>query len=196
MTTFNDVLDALREQARNTREKGTLFEDLMEAVLPQLPDMDFEHVWSWKNWPDRQTQTGMNAQDVGIDLVGKRREENGFCAIQCKFYDPGTTISESDLGTFFTQSGKDAFSSRLIISTTDRWTKHAETAIKHQDKLTTRKRMADLADLAIDWDIHKPQQTKVDITKHNLKDRQKEARDAVLDGLKTNDRSPGQPALS
>ena len=188
MTTFNDVLDALRAQARNTREQGTLFEDLMEAVLPQLPDMDFESVWSWKGWPDRHAQTGMTAQDVGIDLVGKRRDEDGFCAIQCKFYDPSTSITESDLGTFFTQSGKDAFSSRLIITTTDKWTNHAETAIRHQDKPTNRMRMADLADLAIDWDLHTPKQTKLDITKYTLNDRQKQARDAVIDGLKTADR--------
>ncbi|ADE38247.1 DEAD/DEAH box helicase [Candidatus Puniceispirillum marinum] len=188
MTTFNDVLDALRAQARNTREQGTLFEDLMEAILPQLPDAGFEEVWSWKAWPDRHAQTGMNAQDVGIDLVGKREGEDGFCAIQCKFYDPDTSIAESDLGTFFTQSGKDAFSSRLIITTTDRWTKHAETAIRHQDKPTNRMRMADLAELAIDWDIHKPKQTKLDITKYTLNGRQKEARDAVITGLKDNDR--------
>lgn len=188
MTTFNDVLDALRAQARNTREQGTLFEDLMEAILPQLPDAGFEQVWSWKAWPERHAQTGMNAQDVGIDLVGKRADEDGFCAIQCKFYDPDTSIAESDLGTFFTQSGKNAFSSRLIITTTDRWTKHAETAIRHQDKPTNRMRMADLAELAIDWDIHKPKNTKLDITKYTLNGRQKEARDAVITGLKDNDR--------
>ena len=78
MTTFNDVLNALRAQAKSPREKGTLFEDLMVAILPQIPDAGFESVWTWKDWPDRKATTGMNAQDIGIDLVGKRRDESGY----------------------------------------------------------------------------------------------------------------------
>ena len=28
----------------------------------------------------------MEADDTGIDLVAKLRDDGGFCAIQCKFY--------------------------------------------------------------------------------------------------------------
>jgi len=188
MTTFNDVLNALRAQARTTREQGTLFEDLMVAILPQMPDAGFESVWTWKDWPDREATTGMNAQDIGIDLVGKRRDESGYCAIQCKFYDPETQIRAEDLGTFFTMSGKSAFSSRMIVATSDKWTKHAETAIRHQEPPVSRMRFADLEGLAIDWNLFEPKLTTINIEKYPLKARQKEALEAVIEGFKTKDR--------
>lgn len=63
----------------------------------------FSDVWLWKDWPEREAM-GYKAPDTGIDLVAKLREEEGYCAIQCKFYD--TPIPLGDLGNFFTLSGK------------------------------------------------------------------------------------------
>ncbi len=63
----------------------------------------FSDVWLWKDWPEREA-LGYKAPDTGIDLVAKLREEEGYCAIQCKFYD--APIPLGDLGSFFTLSGK------------------------------------------------------------------------------------------
>ena len=122
---FDQFLAHLREQSRNTRDQGTQFEVAMAALLPHLPDHQFEDAWLWKDWPQRQAVTGLNAQDIGIDIVARVRDSNEYWAVQCKFYDPDSTVTHGDLGTFFTASGREGFSGRLIITTTDRWTSHA-----------------------------------------------------------------------
>lgn len=64
------------------------------------------------------------------DLVAGLSEEEGFCAIQCKFYDEHHRIRKSDLDSFFTASGKKGFTRRLIVdSTSGAWSEHAETAL-------------------------------------------------------------------
>ena len=105
----------------------------------------FEQVWLWQHWPGRGGKA-----DTGIDLVAAEGD-GGTCAIQCKFYDPAHTLEKSDIDSFFTASGKAPFTSRLIISTTDKWTTHAEDALDKQQIPVTRLRVRDLADSPIDW---------------------------------------------
>ena len=126
---FDAFLERLREQARNTRDQGTQFELAMAALLPMLPEYEFDAAWLWQDWPQRREITDLNAQDIGIDIVARLRGSGEFWAIQCKFYDSGSTISNGDLGTFFTASGRYGFSGRLIITTTDKWTSTAESMI-------------------------------------------------------------------
>src|SRR5699024_7221978 len=75
----------------------------------------FEKVWRWADWPDAPARN-----DDGIDLVA-RTFAGGYCAIQCKFYEPHHVLQKSDIDSFFTASGKAPFTERLIISTSDRW---------------------------------------------------------------------------
>ena len=60
--TFDEFLEQLRESANNPVEQGTKFELAMAALLPQLPDYQFEEAWRWCDWPDRERLTGLNAQ--------------------------------------------------------------------------------------------------------------------------------------
>jgi predicted helicase len=39
----------------------------------------------------------------------------------------------------------------MVVSTTDKWSKHAEDALEGQSNPMTRLRFADLADATIDW---------------------------------------------
>jgi predicted helicase len=39
------------------------------------------------------------------------------------------TLQKADIDSFFTASGKKPFTHRIIISTTDRWSEHAEEAL-------------------------------------------------------------------
>lgn len=72
--------------------------------------------------------------DTGIDLVARRTDDVTWTAIQCKFYKPTTSIQKANLDFFFeasgrtfeTEDGVQHFGSRLIISTTDRWSSNAE----------------------------------------------------------------------
>ena len=129
------------------RELGDRFERLMRAYLTTDPMYAerFEHVWLWQDWPGRGGKA-----DTGIDLVAAE-SDGGICAIQCKFYDAAHTLEKADIDSFFTASGKTPFTSRLIVSTTDKWTKHAEDALDKQQIPVTRLRVRDLADSPIDW---------------------------------------------
>jgi len=99
------ILQQYRDESAFNRDLGDRFERLIRAYLkldPQYVAL-FSDVWLWKDWPEREAY-GYKAPDTGIDLVAKLREDEGFCAIQCKFYE--TPIPLGDLGNFFTLSGK------------------------------------------------------------------------------------------
>ena len=69
-TTIHDLLAQYAHVARDTREKGLLFERLTKAYLTTDPVWvdRFSEVWLWQDWPDRDGKP-----DTGIDLVAKER---------------------------------------------------------------------------------------------------------------------------
>ncbi|KIC68716.1 DEAD/DEAH box helicase [Pseudarthrobacter phenanthrenivorans] len=157
---FEDVLDRLYFSATDQHDKGTKFEHLMKRYLelePKYADQ-FSDVWLWSEWPGRDGHV-----DTGIDLVAKDRYTGELTGIQCKFYDPARTLDKKQIDSFFTAVGKSDFSYGMVVSTTDRWSKHAEDALEGQSKPMTRLRFADLADSTIDWaefSIDAPEQMK------------------------------------
>ncbi len=187
MSSFREILDRLRSQARTERDKGSYFEKLMIAVLQQHPEYDFRGVWSWKDWPEREKLSGMDAKDIGIDLVGKNADGK-LCAIQCKFFAEDYALQKKDIDSFFTESGKKPFTSRLIITTTDKWSDNAKKALQGQQIETHRMRFMDLQKLPIDWDLLHPERTKYKPKKHKLKKRQQEALEHVIEGFKKDKR--------
>lgn len=153
---FSELLEQIKEASRTHRDQGTLFEKLIASYLmtdPQYADR-LAQVWMWNEWPDRWT-----SNDVGIDLVARERGTGEYWAIQCKFYDTEHTLQKADIDSFFTASGKlfvtsegeRGFAHRLIISTTDKWSKHAEEALANQAIPVSRLWFRDLADSPIDW---------------------------------------------
>ena len=185
-TTIHSILEEFREAAISKRDMGDKFERLMVTYLqtdPQYKDL-YERVWLWTEWPDH---TG---PDCGIDLVAKERYTGEYCAIQCKFYDPESTLQKADIDSFFTASGKMHFSSRMIISTTDKWSTHAEEALVNQRIPVTRLRVEDLANSPIDWShfsIGRPEHAKLK-EKKKLREHQTVALNDVIKGLKEADR--------
>ncbi|WP_332698661.1 hypothetical protein [Halalkalibacter lacteus] len=55
-----------------------------------------------------------------------------YCAIQCKFYSEDHTLQKRDIDSFFSELGKSMYSSGMMISTTDQWSKHAEETLQEQ----------------------------------------------------------------
>jgi predicted helicase len=147
-TTIRDVLSELDASATDERDKGDKFERLMAAYLRTDASWSdrFSNVWLWNAWPGRDGKP-----DTGIDLVAEERESGGLTAIQCKFYDPIHTLHKRDIDSFFTASGKEAFTGRMIISTTDDWSDNANDALKGQQVPVTRLRVQDLDESSIDW---------------------------------------------
>ncbi|OBB57816.1 helicase [Mycobacterium sp. 852013-51886_SCH5428379] len=153
MGSINDVIDAFRRAPTNV-DRGTLFEQLMVRFFELDPALNqqYESVWRWIDWPDRQGKP-----DTGIDLVARERDTGNYTAIQCKFYEPTHTLAKADIDSFFTASGKKPFTNRVIISTTDKWGKNAEDALDDQAIPVQRINLADIAESPIDWDIAWPQ---------------------------------------
>ena len=48
------------------------------------------------------------------------------------------TLDKSHIDSFFNESGKAPFTHRIIVSTTDNWSTHAENSLKNQDKPVNR----------------------------------------------------------
>ena len=149
MASVTDVVAAIRAVPGAHRDRGTLFEQLTAEYLRRDPvfAQRFSEVWLWTDWPDRGTAT-----DTGIDLVAREADGSGLCAIQCKLYDPAHQVSKADIDSFFSASGKTGFTSRLIVSTTDKWGANAEAALTDQSIPVSRIGLADMAGSPIDWD--------------------------------------------
>ena len=98
MTTIHDLLDQYARLARDTREVGPLLEKLARRYLATDPvrTARFSKVWLWQDRPGRDGKP-----DTGIDLVAEEIYGGGFCAIQCKFFDPTHTIQKLDIDSFF-----------------------------------------------------------------------------------------------
>ena len=187
MTTIHDILAEFREAATSNRDLGDRFERLILQFLKTDPLYrdQFSEVWMWMDFPKRGGEA-----DTGIDLVAERADGFGYCAIQCKFYDPSHTLEKHDIDSFFTASGKDLFTSRLIVSTTDNWSKHAEKALQGQQIPVSRLRVQDLADSVIDWNafsLKHPEKVTLR-AKKQLRPHQTKALGKVIEGFKTEDR--------
>jgi predicted helicase len=181
------LLTAIRESSTSEKEKGDKFEKLMLSFFRIEPTYkaQFKSVWLWSDWPGNR-----GLPDTGIDLVAENIDGSGFTAIQCKNYAPTTILDKSDIDSFFTESGKAPFTHRIIVSTTNQWTVHAENSLKGQDKPVRRIGVDALANSMIDWDLLSPE----NVSKLKLVDgkkrreHQKEAIASVLNGFKEHDR--------
>jgi predicted helicase len=188
-TTVHDVIEKFRTSPGSNRERGEKFERLMVAYLKLDPlyAEKFSEVWMWSEWPGRAGKS-----DTGIDLVAQERESGEFCAIQCKFYEPQHHLQKADIDSFFTASGKQPFTSRIIISTTDKWGRNAEDAVDKQQIPVARIGLSDIALAPIDWDLAWPQPgVEVQLrrtTPKTLRPHQSTAVEKVFEGFETSDR--------
>ena len=99
-------LALIKEIAENKRQQGYYFEKLVKTCLKKIPPYSdrFSQVDLWQDCEVR------DGQDIGIDLVAKERDSGKLCAIQCKFYDPKTTLQKSDIDSFLATSGEKKYS--------------------------------------------------------------------------------------
>ena len=145
---IHEVLETLRGTALDERDKGDKFERLVLNLLRTEPEWvnRFSEVWLWSEWPGREGRP-----DVGIDLVAKHRDRDGYAAIQCKFYDPTHRVSKGDLDTFLSASGGREFVSRYFFDTADNWNGNALETARYQAVPVQRVDLAYLDEARVDW---------------------------------------------
>ena len=187
MTPLQTLLATYRAASQTQREKGTYFEDLIltylrnEATYRDL----YSQVWTYADWAREQ---GLDARDTGIDLVAQTHGTNEIHAIQCKFYAENHRVQKSDIDSFFTASGKKPFSHRLIITTTNRWSEHADDALRDQQPPVSKIDLNDLENSQIDWARYQPHQPAVLKAKKQLRPHQTKALARVEQGLQAAER--------
>nr|WP_221238559.1 type ISP restriction/modification enzyme [Roseospira visakhapatnamensis] len=146
----------------------------------------YEEVETYTDWA---AVHGWDGRDTGIDLIAKLRNEDGYAAIQCKFYAPDHRIQKRDIDSFISASGKAPFRRRVIMDTTDLpWSDNAETMLRGQSIPTLRIGLADLQESPIRWDAFAARGEVVLRTKKMLRPHQQDALDAVRVGLQEADR--------
>jgi predicted helicase len=121
------------------RIKGKQFERICKWFLTNDPVYKHElrRVWLWDEW------TGAWGGDAGIDLVAEDR--NGHLwAIQAKAYDPVYRVTKRDVNKFLAESGREVFTYRMLIATTNLIDRIGERTIQDQEKRVTFFRLNDL----------------------------------------------------
>lgn len=186
-TPLLSILYKFREAAKSEREKGTYFEELVLLYFRNEPYYKdyYSDVWMYSDWAKLE---GKDARDVGIDLVAKTRTTNEIHAIQCKFYAADYKIQKADIDSFFTASGQKPFVKRIIVSTTNLWSEHADSALHNQTPPVTKIDLSDLENSVIDWNKFKSKEVVPLREQKKLRDHQKEALLGVTRGLQTADR--------
>ncbi|WP_375636517.1 MULTISPECIES: DEAD/DEAH box helicase [unclassified Bartonella] len=186
--TLQSLLQTYRDEARTERDKGTYFERFALAYLIYDPLQFgcYEKVQTFKDWAH---ENGWDGRDTGIDLVAKLRDEEGFAAIQCKFYDAAYRIKKADIDSFISASGKAPFKRRVIIDSTESaWSDNAETMIRGQDIPVIRINLSDIQQSPICWETFAAQGKVVLEDKKKLRPHQLEALRDVRAGLAQADR--------
>ncbi|WP_225850657.1 DEAD/DEAH box helicase [Pseudomonas monteilii] len=181
------MLTTYRSASVTEREKGTYFEELVctylrnEATYRDL----YEKVWTYAQWAKEQ---GLSGKDAGIDLVARTQGTGQYHAIQCKLYAEDYKVQKKDIDSFFTASGKTPFSHRVIVTTTNNWSEHAEDALQGQQPPVSKIDLQALEDSQIDWAKYQPNQAVALKAKKQLRDHQQTALNAVAAGLKDAER--------
>ena len=181
------ILASFRAASVTEREKGTYFEELICVYLrnePTYADL-YSDIWMLADVP---AEFGISTNDTGIDLVARTRGTGEFHAIQCKFYAEDHCIQKSDIDSFFTASGQKPFTHRIIVTTTNEWTEHAEAALFNQQPPVTRIDLHDLETSQIDWSKYQPDAAPILKPKFDPRPHQQKAIKSVLLGLKGEDR--------
>jgi predicted helicase len=189
MSTLRQALEIIRKQASNTTELGTAFEKLCKVFLENdaTQAQQYSQVWHYSDWA--KNQEGYGQKDIGIDLVAKLRDEDGYCAIQCKFYQPEHTISKEDLDSFISASATKDFNRLLLLDTsTQSIGPNAQSVFDNLTQDYIRVHLSELEQSRIDWLTYVKEDRIRLHSQKTIRDHQIKALEAVKDGLEEDDR--------
>ena len=189
MSALDRILKSYRDAAKTEREKGTYFERLSVAFLKNdlVQRQQYSDVCTFAEWA---AANGEDGRDTGIDLVAKLRDQEGFVAIQCKFYSPQHRVQKKDIDSFLSASSRHPFVYRVVIDTTEvDWSDNADSTIAKQIIPVVRIGLNALRDSAIDWSAFEVDSKKIKLrSKKALLEHQQQALTAVVSGFGDHDR--------
>ena len=186
---FQQALEIIREKTTNDVELGTAFERLVKVFLENDDTQmgQYEKVWHYTDWA--RERSGYTGKDIGIDLVAKLRNGDGYCAVQCKCYHEDHTISKQDLDSFISASASSDFTRLLLVDTSAQDIgRNAQAVFDNLEKEYTRIPTHELEDSRIDWLTYVREDRVRLASKKDLHDHQKLALKAVKEGLAEADR--------
>ena len=102
--TIAQALQTLDHNNPNATD-GKWLESLTIDAAPHIREWDVSDAYSWAGWPEREAALGLGPQDIGIDVVAKRRADGGYIAIQCKARQldasgKGADIARNEIANF------------------------------------------------------------------------------------------------
>lgn len=197
MQSFHDIIQNIRSTSINPKQAGSKFEILVLRWFCVTPLYDVARGWLWS---DFAKAVGLDAHDLGIDIVLEMR--NGeFWAVQCKFYGSRSRVAEGDVSNFLSHQGKMftppsaddksnsekiTFSRFVWVDTDAVWNKNAEEHVNKRENFT-RLSTSVLANSNVDWDaIAKGKD--VNIEPKKLRDYQREVVEKAQAHYKNNSR--------
>ena len=189
MSSFQQALSLIREKANNDTEMGLAFEKLSKVFLEKddTQKQQYSQVWHFADWAKERKE--YSKTDIGIDLVAKLKEEEGYCAIQCKFYKPDHSISKADLDSFISASSTNDFKRLVLIDTSSQPIgKNAQIVLDNLSQDYIRIQSSEIETSRIDWYSYINDGSVNFSSKKELKDHQIKALEAVREGLKKDDR--------
>lgn len=122
---YGIISSAIAEMGEmNGRETdGKWLEALTANTASCIREWDVSEAWLWSDWPDRDDLVGLGAQDLGVDVVAKRRSDGRYIAIQCKSrkldeHGRGAVIGKGEIDKFasITSRDKDFWAERWLVT--------------------------------------------------------------------------------
>ncbi|MBE7562753.1 DEAD/DEAH box helicase [Acidithiobacillus sp. HP-6] len=193
---FQEWMNELNRFAKDVHHKGMLFERFMVAYLKTDPVYadKLDAVWQYKDWPDRPEH--WNADNLGFDLVA-RTIDGDYWAIQCKFYDAKSRIHKEAITNFthdasrkFMVDGEEReFSFKLFVDTQNDLGRQAEEALNDIDDLKVLP-LRNMEAAPIDWEKFSwgAPEALTRTPGKSLREHQREALQATLEGFESQDR--------
>ena len=116
-----DELETRIEQLPTPQERGAAFEVFAEAYLATVRRADFSEVYPQDSAPvGRLKKVGLTTHDLGADGVALSPEPLGECSgYQVKFRSRRTSLTWTDLSTFFGQCDSPLLAHRVLVTNSD-----------------------------------------------------------------------------
>ena len=181
-------LEEIRNNAQNETEKGKVFENIVKTYLEndKTQTQEYDKVWHYKEWAEKHD---LSKRDTGIDLVAQRRDGNGFCAIQCKFYAENNRLTQETFDSFVANASDPQFTDIILADTTlPEYNDNLINLLNITGKPWKRINLAKLRESNIDWEDYLTNRTVKLKEPKEPYDYQEEAITKVIEGLKTKDR--------